>query len=98
MDSVCDYIKDVCDNTYNSQSNGSEYIEFKACEEEDWTNDQLASYISSKLQTLLGDDVENIQYTDIDDNVIVSFSYKGFIGEVSETYNSRNYHFWVVYI
>ncbi len=89
---------EVCDNAYTSQSNDSEYIEFKACEERDWTNVQLASYISSKLQTHLGDDVENIQDTVINDRVIVSFSYKGFLGEVWEIYNSRDYHFWVVYI
>lgn len=98
MDEVCIFIKSVCDIVNTNELDGCQYIEFNDCEDKDWTDVQLAYYITSELQTHLGADVSNIQDTVINDRVVVMFTYKGYRGEIWETYNSRDYHFWVVSI
>ena len=99
MDEVCSFIKSVCDILMPKIGNSCEYIEFNYWENSnDWSNEQEAAYISSELQNHLGADVANIHYTRFDNRVVVMFTYKGFVGEVWETYNSRDYHFWVVSI
>jgi hypothetical protein len=98
MDEICIFIKSVCDIPNPIECDGCEYIEFSAKEDNDWSNGELANYVSSELQTHLGADVGNIQDTIIDDRVIVNFTYNGFKGEIWETYNSRGYHYWVVSI
>ena len=99
MDEVCSFIKSVCDIPTPKVLNSCEYIEFNYWEDSnDWSNEQEAAYIASELQKHQGSDVANIRDTRIDNRVVVMFTYKGFVGEVWETYNSRDYHFWVVAI
>jgi hypothetical protein len=100
MDEICNCVKTACDVEDFEKSDGCcEYIEFKACEEEqDWTDAQLADYVRSELKTHLGDDVANIDDVVIHGKIIIRFSYKGHWGEIWETYNSRGYHYWVISI
>lgn len=93
MDEVCLCIKSVCDNSEIY----SQYIDFKSFEDKDWKDTtELTDYISSELKKNLGVDVVNIKDISNDDKAIVQFSYKGSVGEIWETYNTRGYHYWVV--
>ena len=96
MKEVCEYIKKICDITDFEYNQGNQYIEF----EDDYylNNSELIDTISSGLKLYLEKDVSNIIYRIAYDKVIVSFLYKGYTGEIWETYNSRGYHCWVVSI
>jgi hypothetical protein len=100
MDEVCKYIKSVCDITTLDEDylDDHPYIEFDYSEDIDWKTEDFINYICEKLKFHLGADVSSITSSIEDERVSVMFAYKGFSGVVWETYNSRNYHYWVVNI
>jgi len=97
MDEVCKYIKSVCDITQIDYYD-TPYIDFDNSEDIDWKTEDFIGYICNKLKFHLGEDVSDITSKIVDERVSVMFVYKGFSGVISETYNSRDYHFWVVSI
>jgi hypothetical protein len=100
MDNVCALIAATCSTSEQSEKvDVMEYIDFSDCEEQDWTIDEHVDYVQSKLKTCLGDDVSDVNYSvDSYKQATISFLYKGYKGEIWDTYNSRNYRFWVVSI
>lgn len=97
MEEVSKFIKTVCNVENPDVYDGCRrYVKFTPDEDQDWTNVQLANYISSELKTHLRADVENIQDTVINDRVVVMFNYKGFTGEIWDRYNSKGHHCWGV--
>jgi hypothetical protein len=99
MDEVCTFIKTVCDIAEGStKEENTDYIEFNAFEEQDWTNDQYIDYVQSQLKMHLGDKVSNLSHLVEDGDITFKFSYGGYNGEIREASNSRGYHFWLVSI
>lgn len=99
MDEVCTFIKTVCDNVEGStKKDNFNYIEFDACEEQDWTNEQYIDYVQSQLMIHLGAKVSNLSHLVEDGDITFKFSYGGYNGEIREASNSRGYHFWRVSI
>lgn len=95
MDEVCDYIKSVGDEDLDDTS----YIDFSSSEEIDWsqlTSAEFIDYVSSTLKSRLGDDIEIISGSIVDNRLSLKFLFKDLKGEIWEWYNSRDYHFWVV--
>lgn len=97
MDEVCDYIKSACDIMPRVEGvNDSCYIEFKASEDIDWKDDLFIDYVRSELESHLGSDVSNISSVIEDNRISIKFTCNGLSGVISEWYNSRDYHYWVV--
>ena len=94
MDEVCIFIKSICDVPNPEVYDGCRYIKFN--DDEDLNTDELSEYIHSELIKNMGSDVSNIEDRIVRDNLNVIFSYKGFDCEISEKYNSKGRHYWVV--